>query len=233
MGFPRQVLGRDRPTSPVPEGVRVGDWLFSSLLGPVDLTNGVRTTGDSAAEDARLLFKRIQDLLDAAGASPDHILEMAVYVMDDADRDSINVEWGKMFPDPGDRPARHILNVAPNGLHWRCAATITCVLEPPDRARLGKLVYSPMIIGAPNRSALGEVETMFDNLRTWIEGESGNLDNIASLMVYLMDDDRDTVNVIYENIFPDPKSRPARQTLITTPSGLLGVRFGTAAIAVL
>jgi len=234
MAFPRQVVqvpGRTRAHSPVPEGTRCGDWLFSSLLGP---TNGQR--GETSREDAELLFKRIGNLLDAAGGSPDNLVSLAVYVLDDEDRAAINGEWVKMFPDPADRPARHILNVYPNGTHWRFSAWITAVMGD----QLGRLVNSPMLIGRTRGGTgelpsdrLEEVEVMFDNLKSWIEGEGGTLDNVASVMVYLMEDDRSTVNTVWGKVFPDTSDLPCRQTLIMQPSGIPNAHYGAVAIAVL
>lgn len=233
MGFPRQVIDvadRRRMHSPVPEGVRCGDWLFCSLLGP---TNG--HTGESPEGDATLLFKRIQDLLDAAGATPDNIVSMTFYVLDDADRAAINVEWAKMFPDPQDRPARQILNVYPDGTHWRFAATITVIMGD----QLGKVVYSPMITGRATGTnelpaeRLREVEVMFENMKSWVESVGGTLDNFVSVMVYLMEDDRDTLNKGWAKVFPDTNDLPCRQTLIVWPSGIPDAHFGSVVTAVL
>jgi 2-iminobutanoate/2-iminopropanoate deaminase len=233
MAFARQVIqvpGRSRLHSPVPEGMRIGDWLFSSLLGP---TNG--HSGENAQDDAVLLFRRIQNLLDAAGASPDNLVSLAVYVLDDKDRAAINGEWVKMFPNPDDRPARHILNVDPNGTHWRFAAWVTAILGD----QLGRMINSPLVVGRVKGSdelpsdRLKEVEVMFDNLKAWIEGEGGTLDNIASVMVYLMEDDRDTVNKVWAKVFPDTSDLPCRQTLIMQPAGLSNANYGVVATAVL
>lgn len=233
MGFPRQVIevpGRRREHSPVPEGLRCGDWLFSSLLGP---TNG--HSGENAEEDADLLFRRIGKLLEAAGGSPDNLVSLAVYVLDDRDRAAINGAWVKMFPDPTDRPARHILNVYPNGTHWRFAAAITAIIGD----QLGRLVYSPMIVGRVSGTGelpsvpLREVEVMFDNIKSWVEGERGTLDNIASVMVYLMEEDRSVLNQVWPKVFPDLSDLPCRQTLIVAPSGIPNARYGAVVTAVL
>ena len=48
-------------------------------------------------------------MLAAAGASLRHVAKLTVYVRDDGVRDAINEQWRRCFPDPADRPARHIL----------------------------------------------------------------------------------------------------------------------------
>ena len=64
-------------------------------------------------------------------------------------REFINREWLKMFPDPNDRPARHILNVSPHRTHWRFAAQFTAILRDPSALAEegGNLVFSPILIG--------------------------------------------------------------------------------------
>lgn len=232
MTFKRQVIdvkSRRRMHSPVPEGLRVGDWLFCSLLGPTD--GPPVTTPD---QDGELLFQRIQDLLDEAGATPDNIVQAQVYVLDDADRKVINTQWVKMFPDPSDRPARFILNVDPNGTHWRFAATITGIMGD----NLGRMVNSPMIIGKKANGEvpgerLDEVQVMFDNMESWIKSQGGTLENMASIMVYLMEDDRDTLNKIWAKVYPDTSDLPCRQTLIVWPDGIPDAHFGAICTAIL
>src|SRR5881296_2139992 len=100
MAMQRQVImpaGRKRVNSPVPESMRMGGWLFTSLLGPTSQSGG---GADDPVGDARLLFNRIQEILDAAGARPENIAQLRVYVLDDDDRQAINVAWGEMYPDP-------------------------------------------------------------------------------------------------------------------------------------
>src|SRR5581483_6667728 len=222
MAFSRQVImppGRSRAHSPVPEGMRCGDWLFSSLLGPT--APGEHAEG--VEEEARFLFRRIKSILDAAGATPENVAQIGVYVLDDDDRAAINTAWQEMFPDRDNRPARYILNVSPEGTHWRFAANFTAILGD----NLGRIVYSPMITARGNGSAdlpadrVAEADAMFANVQTWIEGQGGTMANVASVMVYLMQDDgRNPLNKSWSKVFPDTSDLPCRQTLITRPSGL-------------
>ena len=47
----------------------------------------------------------------AAGGSTDDIIKMNVWMKDRSNRDVLNAEWVKMFPDPASRPARQIMEV--------------------------------------------------------------------------------------------------------------------------
>jgi 2-iminobutanoate/2-iminopropanoate deaminase len=235
MAFPRQVImpaGRSRLHSPVPEAMRCGDWLFTSLLGP---TAAGETATDSVGE-ARFLFRRIKAILDAAGAVPTNIAQLGVFVLDDEDRAAINVAWEEMFPDPKQRPARYIINVSPEGTHWRFASTFTAILGD----NLGKVVFSPMITARSNGHSevppdrVTEADAMLANVKTWIEGQGGTLANVASVMAYLMDDDgRNPLNVSWAKVFPDTSDLPCRQTLITRPSGIPDANMGAHVTAIL
>ena len=51
----------------------------------------------------------MQRLLEAGGATLADVAKLTVYVKDNSVREAINAEWLRCFPDPADRPARHIL----------------------------------------------------------------------------------------------------------------------------
>jgi enamine deaminase RidA (YjgF/YER057c/UK114 family) len=234
-----QVPGRGRVHSPVPEGIKVGDFIFSSLLGPVGPN---REQGANVAEDAALLFQRIRDLVLAGGGTPEDIVDMSVYVFDDNDRDAINREWPKMFPDPEDRPARHILNVSPHGTHWRFAAQFTAIVRAPSASTggQGNLVFSPLLIGRlPGSHSLpsdpqAQAEALFQQVRIWVESAGGTIDNVVDMMVYLMGDEyRAVINKSWAKMFPDRTNLPARQTLVVTPAGLEEGLFAAAVKALL
>ncbi len=233
------VPGRDRVHSPVPEGIRAEEFIFSSLLGPVGPN---REQGADASEDAALLFGRIRGLVEAGGGTPADIATMAVYVFDDKDRQAINQEWLKMFPDPAVRPARHILNVSPHGTHWRFAAHFTAILDDPSApsGNRGDLVYSPLLVGRlPGSKTLPadpqeQAHALFQQVKTWAESTGGSVDNIVDVMLYLMSDDyRGVTNEAWKKIFPDRSNLPARQTWNVAPAGLNEGLFGAIVTALM
>ena len=63
------------------------------------------------AAQADLAWRNLEAILAAADMSVDDIVKLTVYVKDDTVRDAVNTEWLECFPDPPDRPARHILVV--------------------------------------------------------------------------------------------------------------------------
>lgn len=92
--------------APIPAGARVGNVLCSSAIAGKDATTGQLPA--EAPEQARLAFANLQALLTAGGATLSDVVKLTVYVKDDSVRDAINAEWLACFPDPHDRPARHI-----------------------------------------------------------------------------------------------------------------------------
>lgn len=51
----------------------------------------------------------MQSLLEVGGAELTDVVRLTIYIKDNATREAINTEWLTYFPDPNDRPARHIL----------------------------------------------------------------------------------------------------------------------------
>ena len=92
--------------APIPAGARVGNVLCSSAIAGKDAATGQLPA--EAPEQARLAFANLQTLLTAGGATLSDVVKLTVYVKNDSVREAINAEWLACFPDPRDRPARHI-----------------------------------------------------------------------------------------------------------------------------
>ena len=93
--------------APIPLGAKVGNLICSSGIGGKDPATGQLPT--DAASQARLAFDNMQRLLDAGGATLADVAKLTVYAKDNSVREAINTEWLRCFPDPADRPARHIV----------------------------------------------------------------------------------------------------------------------------
>lgn len=53
-----------------------------------------------------LVFRHMRDVIEAAGGTPEDIIKVNVALRDHKNRDALNAEWTKMFPDEATRPAR-------------------------------------------------------------------------------------------------------------------------------
>lgn len=93
--------------APIPLGARVGHLIASSAIAGKDPATGA-LPADAAAQAANA-FANMAALLEAGGATPADVLKLTVTVHDDAVREAINPHWLAAFPDPADRPARHVV----------------------------------------------------------------------------------------------------------------------------
>ena len=92
--------------APIPAGARVGNILCSSAISGKDPATG-QLPADAAAQ-VRLAFSNLRALLLAGGATLADVVKLGVTIKDNTVREAINTEWLACFPDPHDRPARHI-----------------------------------------------------------------------------------------------------------------------------
>jgi len=92
--------------APIPAAARVGQLLCTSAVSGKDPATGQLPL--DASEQARHAFANLRAVLQAGGASLDQVVKFSVTLHQDSVRDAINAEWLAAFPDPQDRPARHI-----------------------------------------------------------------------------------------------------------------------------
>lgn len=86
-------------------GARVGGILWTSgVMGKDPSTDQLPEDG---AAQARFMFDNLRALLRTGGAKLDDVVRITVYVKDNGQRDAVNEQWLRCFPDPDDRPARH------------------------------------------------------------------------------------------------------------------------------
>ena len=93
--------------APIPMGARVGPLICSSAISGKDPTTG-RLPADAVTQ-VQLAFANMDALLAAGGAALSDVAKLHITVKDNTVRDAINAEWQRRFPDPHDRPARHIV----------------------------------------------------------------------------------------------------------------------------
>jgi 2-iminobutanoate/2-iminopropanoate deaminase len=101
--------GRNR-TAPIPDGVRMGNMVFSSALTGIDPTTNEISA--DPVEQAAQLFKNLRSFMQEAGGSIDDIAHLTLYLKEGQSREPFDNEWNKMFPDADDRPARHRVSAA-------------------------------------------------------------------------------------------------------------------------
>lgn len=107
---PRRLRSIDLPKvghkAPIPLGSRVGNILCTSgLIGKDPADGSLPADGATQVEH---VFATMRALLAAGDASLQDVVRVGITLADDSLRDVINNHWLACFPDPADRPARHI-----------------------------------------------------------------------------------------------------------------------------
>jgi enamine deaminase RidA (YjgF/YER057c/UK114 family) len=100
-----EVDGLGHGEQPFPLASRVGPFVATSGIHGVDpATDALPETPEAQVRQA---FENLRLVLDAAGASPDDVVQVLVTLTDRAHRALVNEHWLALFPDPGSRPARN------------------------------------------------------------------------------------------------------------------------------
>jgi enamine deaminase RidA (YjgF/YER057c/UK114 family) len=99
--------------NPIPVASRIGNLLMSSVISGRDPVSG--TLPASIEDQCAEMFRVVRRIVEAAGGTPADIIKMTVWLRDPGNREALNVEWVRMFPDPESRPARHTLPLAGDG----------------------------------------------------------------------------------------------------------------------
>jgi enamine deaminase RidA (YjgF/YER057c/UK114 family) len=99
--------------NPIPAASRVGNMLMTGIITGTDPRTG--KLADTLEAQCANIFHHLRSIMAAAGGSTDDIIKMNVWMKDRSNRDVLNAEWVKMFPDPNARPARHTSQTALEG----------------------------------------------------------------------------------------------------------------------
>ncbi|MEF0942969.1 RidA family protein [Rhizobium sp. BR 362] len=90
---------------PVPNACRIGNLVVSGAISGLD--SETHMMPEDLTSQCAHLFANMKAIVEAAGGSADDIIKVTVYLRDRDNREPLNAEWVRMFPDPAARPARH------------------------------------------------------------------------------------------------------------------------------
>jgi len=93
--------------NPIPNACRIGNLLVSGVINGVDPATG--KVPPTLEEQCAFLFGHMRRIVEAGGGTTDNIIKMTVWMKDRSQRQALNREWLKMFPDEETRPARHAM----------------------------------------------------------------------------------------------------------------------------
>ena len=94
---------------PYSQAVRVGQMVYTAGQIPIDPTTGKVVTGDITVQ-AEQALRNVQAVLEAAGASLDHVVKTTVFLQDMNDFGEMNEVYGRFFNQ--NPPARTTVEVA-------------------------------------------------------------------------------------------------------------------------
>ncbi len=107
------------PHSP---GIRVGDWVFLSGMGPIDGRTGERVHGP-IADQVRATLANMAHMLDCAGSSLARAVKVHVILARAEDFDEMNRVYAEFFPiDPPARTSCVLQLSHGNGCEIECIA---------------------------------------------------------------------------------------------------------------
>ena len=98
-----------RAIGPYSQAIRAGSLLFVSGQIPLDPATGAMVDGDIAAQTHRV-FANLRAILEAGGATFDHVVRTTVYLADMNDFAVVNEIYGTYFSSPA--PARATVQAA-------------------------------------------------------------------------------------------------------------------------
>lgn len=220
---------------PLPMGVKIGNLVFSSVIGGQDPQTNKQV--DGTKRQIEQAFHNMRALVQQAGGSARDIAHVWVFLRDKADQQAMVESWLKMFPDDGDRPARKtIMYDELKGRETLIQLQFTAVVggrrqnyeisgvghhDPiPMGAKLGNMLLSSGIGGYdPKTGKRGEgiehqSELVFHNMRGLVEQAGGTTGDIGHVTVLLKDFSMEpAVNRKWLEMFPGDDDRPARHVM--------------------
>ena len=104
-----RVAGQMVPISHYADAVRAGDLLFVSGCVPVD-AEGNLVGGNDVVAQAERVFENIREVLASAGAGPEDVVKVTVFLTDVDDRPKINPVRQRFFGDT--RPASTLVEIS-------------------------------------------------------------------------------------------------------------------------
>ena len=118
---PRLNVSRNAnlPHSP---GIRAGEYIFLSGIGPVDPVTGGRNLGP-IADQIRQTLQNMEHMLTSAGSGLDRIVKINIVLADIQDYDEMNRVWREFFSvDPPARTTCTLQLSNGNGVEMECIA---------------------------------------------------------------------------------------------------------------
>lgn len=219
---------------PLPNGVRMGGYVFSSVIVPWDLATSQPVIGEDAQTDQ--CFDNMRVFMEQAGGTVDDVVLQWVYLNDFAYQPYMVDVYLEAWPAGQYQAARKTFRYPMGGqIQLQVIGRIGGERtnheieghghhDPiPMGARIGDLFCSSGVSGVdpasddqlePVEGAVGQAHHGIRNVASLAESGGGSADGIG-LMTLLVQDyaDLPAIDAEWVRMFPDPDDRPARQIM--------------------
>jgi 2-iminobutanoate/2-iminopropanoate deaminase len=101
-------VGEIAHRSPIPNASRIGNIIASGLIRGADPSTSKLAV--TLQQQCAFMFLHMRETVEVGGGTVEDIIKVTVW-MKELQREPVNVEWVKMFPNPAARPARQIMEV--------------------------------------------------------------------------------------------------------------------------
>ena len=219
---------------PLPNGVRMGDYVFSSVIVPWDLSTSLPVVGEDAQTDQ--CFDNMRVFMEHAGGTVDDVVLQWVYLNDFAYQPYMVDVYLEAWPIDQYQAARKTYRYPMGGqiqiqVIGRIGGERTNHEieghghhDPiPMGARIGDLFCSSGVSGVdtegpdklePVAGVEGQGRHGIRNIRSLVESGGGTLDNVGLITLLIQDyADMPAIDAAWAEMFPDPADRPARQVM--------------------
>jgi 2-iminobutanoate/2-iminopropanoate deaminase len=219
---------------PLPNGVRIGDYVFSSVIVPQDLATGKTVEGPEAQTDQ--CFDNMAVFMKQAGGTVEDVVLQWVYLSDFAYQPYMVDVYLKAWPVGGYQAARKTFRYPMNGqiqlqVIGRIGGQRSNHEIPvhqhhdpiPLGARIGDLMASSGVSGIdphgtnqlePVEGAAAQASFCLANIEALVKNGGGSLADIGQMTLLVQDyADLPAIDAAWQRAFPDPADRPARQVM--------------------
>ena len=93
--------------NPIPAVSRIGNFVATGGVSGTDASTGKMP--EEVAAQCTGMFANLRTVLAAAGAMPEDVIRVTVWIKSPEIRTEVNKHWVAMFPDADSRPARHTM----------------------------------------------------------------------------------------------------------------------------
>jgi enamine deaminase RidA (YjgF/YER057c/UK114 family) len=219
---------------PLPNAVRLGDYVFTSVIVPWDLSTSEPVIGEDVQTDQ--CFDNMRIVMEEAGGTIDDVVLQWVYLNDFAYQPYMVDVYLEAWPVGQYQAARKTFRYPMGGqIQIQCLGRIGGTRgnheipghghhDPiPMGARIGDFYASSGISGVdpssadklePVEGAAGQAHFGLRNMRALAESGGMSAQDIGHVTVLIQDyADLDAIDKEWCAMFPDPNNRPARQIM--------------------